>query len=239
MILSGQEEISATFPPYGIRRFYEIDPARVIFRDRFLFIYDKETGIPSQQTPYDAYNNVFAALFRHLAKEQSADCYAALHNRLDRETSGVLLFALEKGVNEFLSKVFRERLVKKEYLAWVEGIPKVDSWTSDSEIGKTGGKYRAVGKGAGKKAQTLFRILRRGEDRTLVLASPLTGRTHQIRIHLAEAGHPVLGDRAYGARPDKRLYLHAWRLILKHPVSGKPLSFEAPVPAEMRLGLKD
>jgi len=234
IILSGEEEISATFPPYGIRRFYEIDPARVIFRDRFLFIYDKEAGIPSQQTPYDAYNNVFAALFRHLAREQATGCYAALHNRLDRETSGVLLFALEKGVNESLGRVFQERRVKKEYLAWVEGAPKDDSWTSDSDIGKVGGKYTAVRKGEGKKAQTLFRVLRRGEGRTLVLASPLTGRTHQIRIHLAEAGHPAAGDRAYGAKPDKRLYLHAWRLTLKHPVSGKLLSFEAPVPAEMQ-----
>jgi len=234
MILSGEEEISATFPPYGIRRFYEIDPARVIFRDRFLFIYDKEAGIPSQQTPYDACNNVFAALFRHLAKEKTTDCYAALHNRLDRETSGLLLFALAKGVNVSLSKAFAERRVKKEYLAWVEGIPKDDSWTSDSDIGKIGGKYRAVGKGEGKKAQTLFQVLRRGEDRTLVLASPLTGRTHQIRIHLAQAGHPAAGDRAYGAKPDKRLYLHAWRLTLKHPASGRLLSFEAPVPPEMQ-----
>jgi 23S rRNA pseudouridine1911/1915/1917 synthase len=146
-----------------------------------------------------------------------------------------LLFALEKKLNESLGKSFRERRVKKEYLAWVEGLPKVDSWTSDSEIGKVGGKYRAVGTGEGKEAQTLCRVLRREEDRALILASPLTGRTHQIRIHLAEAGHPVLGDPAYGAKPDKRLYLHAWRLTLKHPILKKLISFEAPVPAEMMI----
>jgi 23S rRNA pseudouridine1911/1915/1917 synthase len=233
MILSGGEEISAAFPPYGIRRFYEIDPARVILRDRFVFVYDKEAGIPSQQTPYDAYNNVFAALLRHLAGEQTTGRYAALHNRLDRETSGVLLFALEKRVNKPLGRAFQQRLVKKEYRAWVEGAPKNDSWTSDSEIGKIGGKYAAVRKGEGKKAETLFRVLRREAGRTLVLASPLTGRTHQIRIHLAEAGHPAAGDRAYGAKPDRRLYLHAWRLTLNHPVSGKHLCLEAPIPAEM------
>ncbi len=232
MILSGGEEICAAFPPYGIRRFYEIDPARVILRDRFILVYDKEAGIPSQQTPYDAYNNVFAALLRHLAGEQTTDRYAAIHNRLDRETSGVLLFALEKRVNEPLGRAFQQRRVKKEYLAWVEGAPKNDSWTSDSEIGKIGGKYTAVRKGEGKKAETLFRVLRREAGRTLVLASPLTGRTHQIRIHLAEAGHPAAGDRAYGAKPDRRLYLHAWRLMLKHPVSGEHLCLEAPVPAD-------
>jgi len=259
MILAGEEEISVTFASYGTRRSYEIDPARIIFRDLFLFAYDKEAGIPSQQVPYDAYNNVFAGLMRHLAgartrfsggMEQeirsgsrrdrdflpaSVQVYAALHHRLDMETSGVLLFTLEKKVNESLGRAFRERRVKKEYLAWVEGFPKDESWTSRSDIGKVGGKYTAVRKGKGKEAQTLFRVLRREEGRTLVLASPVTGRTHQIRIHLAEGGHPVLGDRAYGAKPDKRLFLHAWRLALKHPVSGELLSLEAPVPVEMQV----
>jgi 23S rRNA pseudouridine1911/1915/1917 synthase len=232
IIVSGGEEISVTFPPYGIRRFYEIDPIRVIFRDPFLFAYDKEPGIPSQQTPYDAYNNVFAALLRHLAREKTSRRYAAIHNRLDKETSGVLIFALEKGVNKSVGMAFQGRRVKKEYLAWVEGAPENDSWTSDSQIGKVGGKYTAVKTGEGKKAETLFRVLRREEGRSLVLASPLTGRTHQIRIHLAEAGHPVAGDRVYGAKPDRHLYLHAWRLTLQHPVSGKQLSFEAPTPAD-------
>lgn len=227
MILSGQDEICVTFPPYGVRKFYEINPARIIFRDSFLLVYDKESGVPSQQVPYDAYNNVFAALLRHLSSEQGSLSYAALHHRLDRETSGVLLFALDKKVNRSISSAFRERRVKKEYLAWVEGSPGDDSWTSDSDIGKIGGRYTAVEKGRGKEAQTLFKVLRREGTRTLVLADPLTGRTHQIRIHLAEAGHPVLGDRSYGAKPDKRLYLHAWRLTLKHPVYRKPISFES------------
>jgi 23S rRNA pseudouridine1911/1915/1917 synthase len=232
MILSGQEEISVTFPAYGIRKFYEIDPARIIFRDGYFLAYDKEAGIPSQQVPYDAYNNVFAALMRHLAGEHSPEPYAALHHRLDRETSGVLLFALSKKVNASLSRAFRERRIKKEYFAWVEGSPRQDSWTSVSDVGKVGGKYTTVKKGEGKEAQTIFRVLHREESRALVLANPLTGRTHQIRIHLAEAGHPVMGDRSCGAKPDKRLYLHAWRLTLKHPVYRKPISFESPVPEE-------
>jgi len=230
MILCGGEEIAVAFPPYGIRRFYEIDPVRIVFRDRFLLIYDKEAGIPSQQTPYDCYNNVFAALLRHLALEKTGR-YAAIHNRLDRETSGLLVFALEKKANEPLGRAFQQRRVKKEYLVWVEGVPEKDSWTYVSEISKVGGKYIAVKKGEGKKAETLFRVLRREEGRALLLASPLTGRTHQIRIHLAEAGHPAVGDRAYGAKADRRLYLHAWRLTLEHPISGKSLTFEAPVPA--------
>ncbi len=231
MRLSGGEEIFAAFPSYGTRRFYEIDPSRVIFRDRFLLAYDKEAGIPSQQVPFDAYNNVFAALLRFLAAEKTGGRYAALHHRLDMETSGILLFALDRKVNEPLGRAFRERKVKKEYLAWVEGFPENESWTDDSDIGKAGGKYKAVGKGEGKPARTFFTVLARQEGRSLVSAVPVTGRTHQIRIHLARAGHPVAGDRAYGAKPDNRLYLHAWRLALKHPISGKVLNLEAPVPA--------
>ena len=197
-----------------------------------MLAYDKEAGIPSQQVPFDAYNNVFAALLRFLWAQEKAGGYGALHHRLDMETSGVLLFALERKVNEPLGRAFRERKVKKEYLAWVEGFPENDSWTEDSDIGKAGGKYRGVGRGEGKQARTFFRVLGRQEGRTLVMAVPVTGRTHQIRIHLALSGHPVAGDRAYGAKPDRRLYLHAFRLTLKHPVSGKVLNLEAPVPAD-------
>jgi 23S rRNA pseudouridine1911/1915/1917 synthase len=203
----------------------------VIYRDSFILAYDKEAGIPSQQVPHDAYNNVFAALLRRLALEDAVNSYAAIHNRLDMPTSGVLLFSLDKKINGPLGRAFQQGLVKKEYLAWVEGSPKEDSWECDSPVGKTRGKYESVRKGEGKQAKTLFRVLRRRESRCLVTASPLTGRTHQIRIHLAEAGHPVMGDRSYGAKPSDRLYLHAWRLTLKHPVSGKLLTLEAPIPA--------
>ncbi|MGC9193889.1 MAG: RluA family pseudouridine synthase [Syntrophobacteraceae bacterium] len=229
--LCGGEEIWAAFPSCGIRRFYEIDPSHVIFRDRFLLAYDKEANIASQQVPFDAYNNVFAALLRFLSGKKGAVPYAGLHHRLDMETSGLLLFALERKANEPLARAFRERKVKKQYLAWVEGFPQRDFWTCEADIGKVGGKYKTVGKGEGKEARTLFNVLSRKDGRSLVLAVPLTGRTHQIRIHLALGGHPIAGDRAYGAKPDQRLFLHAWRLTLKHPVSGNVLNLQAPVPA--------
>lgn len=231
-LVSGGEEISVNYPPGGIRKYYELDPARIVFRDRFLLAYDKEAGIPSQQVPHDGYNNVFAALLRYLRTEGEEDSYAALHHRLDRETSGLMLFALQKGVNNALGRTFQEKRIEKEYLAWVEGRIDRDSWMTDSDIGKIGSRYSAVPKGQGKRAQTRFKTLHREESGTLVLASPLTGRTHQIRIHLALEGHPILGDRMYGAKPDSRLYLHAYRLTLKHPATGKPLRLSAPVPSE-------
>lgn len=234
-VLGGNVEITASFPPYGTRKFYELDPGRILFRDRFLLAYDKEAGIPSQQTPYDAYNNIYAALVRHLGTETKGLPYAALHHRLDRETSGVMLFALDKEVNRKLGQAFQEKRAIKEYLAWVEGSPAEDAWTSDREIGKSGGRYTAVEKGCGKKAQTLFRVLYRKPEKALVLAHPLTGRTHQIRIHLAARGCPVAGDRMYGAKAGSRLFLHAMRLSIRHPALGTGLIVEAPIPPEWPL----
>ena len=152
-ILCGGEEISVSFPSHGIKGRLRSIRSALIFRDRFLLIYDKEAGIPSQQTPYDGYNNVFAAMVRHLQKGESSR-YVAIHNRLDRETSGLVVFSLQKSVNEPLGRAFRQRRIKKEYLAWVEGVPEKDSWTCDSEIRKAAGRYTEAGKGEGKKAET-------------------------------------------------------------------------------------
>ncbi len=229
--LSGGEEITVSIPAYGPHKFFELDPGRILFRDRHLLAYDKEAGIPSQQTPFDAYNNVYAALLRFLSRK-TRKAYAALHHRLDKDTSGVMLFALDRSVNATLGRSFRDGHVSKEYLALAEGSPAADSWTTDREIGKTGGRYCAVPAGRGKKARTSFRVLHRERDFTVVLARPATGRTHQIRIHLAAEGHPIVGDRAYGAKPAPRLYLHALRLSLKHPALGSELAVEAPVPAD-------
>ncbi len=228
--LSGGEEITVNFPAHGIRKFYEIDPSRIIYRDRFLLAYDKEPGIPSQQTPSDAYNNIFAALLRYLEKERSSGGqapYAALHHRLDAETSGVMLFALARQVNRSLGEAFQKRRILKEYLAWIEGTPEKDEWTEDRAIGKKGGRYVSAPPGRGLEAVTTFRVLHREAGRSLVVAVPHTGRTHQIRIHLAAGGHPIVGDRAYGAKPAGRLFLHALRLTLKHPARGEPVVLEA------------
>ncbi len=247
--LSGGEEVRVYMPWQGARRVYEIDPARIVFRDPHILAYDKEAGIPSQQTPSDAYNNVFAAVQRFLEREASsasaragsarapasargANPYAALHHRLDRETSGVMLFAVDRAANRGIGDSFQHHGVLKEYLAWVEGVPALDRWTASDDIGRKNGRYTACPRGQGKPAETRFEVLARGEGKTLLRAEPLTGRTHQIRLHLSAAGHPVVGDRIYGAKPAARLYLHARSLHLPHPVTGRNLDLIAPTPPD-------
>jgi len=229
--LAGGEHITINWPRGGARRFYQIDPRRILYQDRFLLAYDKEPGIPSQQVPADAYNNLYAAVQRFLQK-QSAKPYAALHHRLDQETSGVLLFAVDPSVNRKLSTAFQTHAVVKDYLVWAAGRPAEDHWTAADDITRKNGRYTTAPRGEGKPAETVFQVLLREAEQTLLRARPKTGRTHQIRLHLAAAGHPVLGDRLYGKSPARRLYLHAHRLMLDHPATGAPLLITAPIPQD-------
>lgn len=233
-LLSGGERIRITWPWQGTKRFYEIDPARIVYRDKWLLVYDKEASVPSQQTPSDGYNNLFAALQRFLEREGERMPYVALHHRLDQDTSGAIAFALDRSANRNLGLAFMHHEVRREYLAWVDGIPAGQEWVSNLDIGRRAGKYRTCPRGEGKPARTSFRALHveEKENRTLVLAQPHTGRTHQIRLHLAAAGHPVLGDRLYGGRAAQRLHLHAFRLILPHPVQRRDLHITAPLPPD-------
>jgi 23S rRNA pseudouridine1911/1915/1917 synthase len=227
--LAVDQQITVYLPWLGVHRSYEISTQRILYRDPYLLAYDKEAGIPSQQTPADGYNNLFAAVVRFLAGT-SPKPYVALHHRLDRGTSGVMIFALDRAVNARLGSAFQQRRVSKDYLAWIKGIPKDDLWLVSEDIGRSAGRYVTCPRGTGKSAETAFRVCRRESDRTLVWAQPRTGRTHQIRLHLQWCGHPIIGDRLYGGPPASHLFLHAFRLRFLHPMIQSPLVLVAPVP---------
>lgn len=234
------DRIRIHWPWGGTRRHYELDADRVIYRDGSLLAYNKEPGIPSQQTPSDGYNNLFAAVQRYVRTERGAskpcsEPYVALHHRLDRETGGIMIFALDPSVNRALGKAFELRKVMKEYLAWAAGKPPSQAWTSREDIGRRGGRYCTVPRGEGKAAETFFQVLHTEKDRTLVLARPRTGRTHQIRLHLAALSMPIVGDALYGGPPHSRLLLHAWRLTLPHPRLNKELCLATPLPDDWLL----
>jgi 23S rRNA pseudouridine1911/1915/1917 synthase len=231
LLLDGQD--LRVFPPKrGIQRSYELDSRRILYQDKFLLAYDKEPGIPSQETPSDAYNNLFAAIKRYLASRKPAKPpYAALHHRLDRDTSGVLLVSLHPSANRQLSLAFLRKKITKLYLAWVDGVLPEDFRAVRADICRQNSRYAVCREGLGKPAETLFQRVCQDASRALVLAQPLTGRTHQIRLHLASIGHPVTGDRLYGNDPASgRLLLHAHLLRLHHPVTGELLVIQAPIP---------
>jgi len=243
------DEVTLNTPRDGVRRAYEACPERILYRDPWILAYDKEAGIPCQPTPYDAYNNVYEALRRRLGstaagigsggkeaaagegrKDWGGSGYLGLHHRLDSAVSGVMVFALSVKANGPLFEAFRDRRVEKVYRAVVCGNPPEDSWVERAPIGREGGRYLCVEPGQGKEAETGFRVLRRAAGLALVEARPRTGRTHQIRLHLARCGLPILGDRPYGGRSHPRCMLHAQELSLAHPVKRERLEIQAPLP---------
>lgn len=159
-------------------------------------------------------------------------------HRLDKGTTGVIIVAKDTKTQEMLSGLFKERSVRKVYRAIVEGAPKYEEWTVEANIGRHPAerKKMAVLKGKGRSALTVFKVLERLSGFTYIEAYPKTGRTHQIRVHLAYSGHPIVGDALYGKRSKRlaeRALLHAWRIEFVHPVSKEPVSIEAPVPEDM------
>lgn len=236
-LLSTGQQVSLHVPEYGTQRFYEVDPGRILYRDAWLLAYDKEGGVPCQATPYDAHNNLYAALKVYLSETSGSSAYLGLHHRLDRDTSGVMLFSVSRRVNRALSDGFRLRRVEKRYRAVVCGSPEEEAWIEKTPITRRDGQYTCGSEGDGKEALTEFRVLQRSRGLALVEAMPRTGRTHQIRLHLAHRGLPVLGDVRHQGRPFSRLMLHALGLGLSHPVTEERLILEAPLPAEFERAL--
>lgn len=153
-------------------------------------------------------------------------------HRLDRETSGVLLFARTRAALESVQGRWDE--ARKTYLAWVEGAPREPEGLIDLPLAERRDLDVRVERGPeGKPARTRYRTRERRAARTLLEVELETGRRHQIRVHLAALGCPVVGDERYGTR-DARLGLHAWRLVVPHPRDGRPLALEAPPPSAFR-----
>ena len=208
----------------------------VVYEDDWLLAVDKPAGLATQGTWASDRHDLLALL-----KAQRPDLKLFLHHRLDLGTSGLLLFAKDAAANPGLAAAFAGRDLEKLYLARVSA--PLEACTVEAPIGRLRGadpgRFGCEGDlMEPKSARTDFRPATAEETASLapgvyVVARLHTGRTHQIRVHLAHLGRPILGDTLYGGAPSDRLWLHAWRLGLKHPVTGADLRLEAP-PARFR-----
>lgn len=211
----------------------------IVFEDAWLLAVDKPAGLATQGTWASDRHDLLALL-----KAQRPDLTLFLHHRLDQGTSGLLLLAKDPAANKGLADAFAGRDIEKRYLARLS--EPLEACTVEAPIGRLRGAdpgrfgcaEGGPGSGGGdlidpKQARTDFRPASPEETAGLVpghyvVARLHTGRTHQIRVHLAHLGHPILGDALYGGAPSDRLWLHAWRLGLKHPVTGDDLRLETP-----------
>lgn len=159
---------------------------------------------------------------------------ALVVHRLDMATSGLLLFGRGETMQRELSRAFMERRVDKRYVAWVEGELSDDVGEIDQAL-RTDWPRRprqCIDAVAGRPARTRYAVLERREGRTRLALEPITGRSHQLRVHLAWLGHPIVGDELYGRPPPPggRLLLHAQSLALQHPLDGRPLAWRSDAP---------
>jgi 23S rRNA pseudouridine1911/1915/1917 synthase len=207
----------------------------MLFEDADLLAVNKPAGLvthPAYKHPTDTLCDAVFAYMAHRGEPRPW-----LLHRLDKETSGVVLFAKTETARRAVVRQFERRTVRKAYLAIVCGQVEEDVGLVEAPLRRDPiDRRRTIVDAAGQPSSTRFRVLARGGGATLVLAEPLTGRTHQIRAHLAHIGAPLLGDVRYlpaghGAQtPAPRAMLHAWRLGVLRPGTGVPLSFTAPLP---------
>jgi tRNA pseudouridine32 synthase/23S rRNA pseudouridine746 synthase len=205
-------------------------PLDVIHRDHALLVVNKPAGLLS--VPGKGAHLADCLL----ARVQAAFPEALLVHRLDRDTSGVIVFALTPAAQRHLGLQFERRHVRKTYLARVAGHVAEDTGTIDLPLAVDwpNRPRQKVDVEHGRPAQTAWRVLRREPDGTTrIRLEPLTGRSHQLRVHMLAIGHPILGDALYAegpARDHDRLMLHSESLRLRHPDGGRGMTFRAPCP---------
>jgi 23S rRNA pseudouridine955/2504/2580 synthase len=229
VVAASQEAIAA-------RQEFILEPRHVLFENADIIVVNKPPQLPTHGTIDSSRFHLVEAIEQFLERRDGTKkAYLGVHHRLDLDTSGVILFTKRKEANVALAQAFQGREVQKTYLALSQGAARepllIKSFLGPSKRNK---RFFCSVRSGGKYAETAVRILSskkiQGKDVCLVEASPKTGRTHQIRVHLSENRLPILGDESYGVNfPGvERVMLHAWKLELLG------LSFKAPLPDDFR-----
>ena len=218
-------------------------PLQIRYSDDSLLVVSKPAGLVTHPARgHDSGTLVNALLGLGGPLSNSASIRPGIVHRLDKDTSGLLLVAKDDVTQEALVEAIRRREVERRYLALVRGEPASATGTIEAPIGRHPTKRRQMAVVAGgKPSVTHYSQLASVDDLTLLDVSLGSGRTHQIRVHLAHLGHPVLGDRSYRGYSDRarelgleRPFLHAWRLVFDHPGTGQRVEISDPLPPDLR-----
>lgn len=215
----------------------EFIPLDIIYEDRDLAVINKPSGMVVHPAPGNYEHTLVNALLYHFKNLSSVNPQRpGIIHRLDKETSGLLVVAKNNSSHLSLTRQFATHSIKRKYIAIVKGRVEFDENIIELPIARA--PYRrknmAVGKGIKTKyAKTYYRTLKRAKDFSLLELEPFTGRTHQLRVHLAFLGHPILGDTKYGKNNEfSRLALHAKYIGFMHPRTGKFVEFSCDIPPE-------
>lgn len=215
----------------------EINPTlQLIHEDNDILVLNKPAPLPMHPCGRFSKNSLVEIL-----KAAFPDSDFKIVHRIDSNTTGLVVLGKTKGATQFISNQFEQQTIKKSYLTLVEGLVQKDNFTSSQVIGKektkSGGRQIDI---KGNEAFTEFQVLERRSKTSLLRVTPHSGRTNQIRLHLADIGHPIVGDHGYKnpdyfqtnplTYPDDCLFLHAWKIAFIHPSNSSEIEFEAPIP---------
>lgn len=213
-------------------------PVEVVYEDKDIIVVNKPKGMvvhPANGNPDGTLVNAILAMCKDSLSGIGGEIRPGIVHRLDKDTSGLLIIAKNDEAHVKMSKQIQDRLVTKKYIALVKGVVKDDEATIDMPIArsKVDRKKMAVDKD-GKQAVTHFKVIKRYKGYTLLKIKIDTGRTHQIRVHMAKIGYPVVGDMVYSNGRNEfgveGQMLHAKSLEFSHPITGKKMHLEAPLP---------
>lgn len=243
---------SITLPaPVALDAVAQDIPLSVVHEDEHLIVVDKPAGLVVHPAAGNLDGTLVNALLHHCEGQLSGIGGVArpgIVHRIDKDTSGLLVVAKSDKAHEGLARQFKDHSIDRLYAAIVYGIPTPGSGTVESWIGRSDADRKKMAvhrEGRGKHAVTHYRVMERLRGAAMVECRLETGRTHQVRVHMAHLGHPLIGDPVYGRERKgfksiletlsfKRQALHAKRLGFIHPLTGEPLAFDSPLPADMQ-----
>lgn len=224
---------------------FELTQKDVLFEDESIIVVNKPSHFPTEKTIVDSRDNLHAAVVRYLFNKQKITSpnaknppYCGIMHRLDRDTSGVILFTKKREVNAFCHDMFEQHTAKKVYIAAVSKMPEQKKFSVDFTMGRISPKGQSAKWGrlspekGGVTSRTDFEVTKIKSPFTLIECHLYTGRTHQIRVHLSSVGLSILGDELYGGKPFKRIMLHALSLTFPHPKTKEMICVKAPLPQE-------
>jgi 23S rRNA pseudouridine1911/1915/1917 synthase len=258
-VKSGEQILGRIPAPEPVDYKPEPIPLDILYQDRHIVVLNKPAGLVVHPAPGHASGTLVNALLHHCPDLGGigGEIRPGIVHRLDKDTSGAMVVAKNAAALEALAKQFKDRTVRKTYLALVYGELKKDAGTIDLPIGRhpVHRKQMSTTTRKGRPAQTVWQVREQFPGIALLELTLKTGRTHQIRVHCAAMGHPIVGDQVYRSRKwlkdmDRlfsgesfsmaaqlkaipRQMLHAWRLRLTHPSTGEIMTFESPIPADM------
>jgi 23S rRNA pseudouridine1911/1915/1917 synthase len=244
--LRGNEMVEVRVPAGSTER-AEGPAPRIVMEDTYLAVVSKPAGLLTHGTPGGKSSSLVEALgvMMPLAESGGPERPGIVH-RLDKDTSGLLIVAKTNDAYRLLVEAMRERRIVRRYLALVLGAFSLPTGRIEAPVGRSArNPTKMEVAGGGRAAVTEFEVKEDLRFSTLVDAGLHTGRTHQIRVHFAHVGHPVVGDRTYGRSAAElagrlglvRPFLHAYRLELEHPLTGKPMKFADDLPADLATAL--